>query len=216
MAAMVFAGNGAYAQQQPGSVYVMAGAGFPRQDGESGSVTLTYDAPPGGRTQAWIVGGGVFFGANISVELEISGTGTMSARQRVRASGGHVTYDEDRRDHSFSTNVRLHLWPGRRVQFNPLGGVGIVQHAGWSQLIAVHDVPVCATRLRRDLPTDAGVTMGFDVRVGGEHVAVVPSFRLWRRVTDRYPRNRSELSGQYLGGASEWTLSPGVVARIDF
>jgi hypothetical protein len=154
---------------------MMAGAGFPHQDGVQDTQTMNYAAPPGGGTPAWIVGGGIFVAPIASVELEASGTGTMSSRQRIRAVGGRVTYDEDRRDRSFSINLRLHLSRWRRVQLNPVGGIGIVQHSGWSQLIAVNDAPVVSTRLRRDLPTDVGVTMGFDVRIGGERLALMPS-----------------------------------------
>jgi hypothetical protein len=57
----------------------------------------------------------------------------MSLRQRNRTSGeGRDTYDEDRRDRLFSVNFRVHLSPGRRVQFNPVGGWGIVQRFGWA------------------------------------------------------------------------------------
>lgn len=105
----------------------------------------------------------------------------MRSRRRIRAAGGRVTYDEDRRDRSFSINLRFHLSPWRRVQLNPVGGIGVVQHSGWSQLTAVDDVLIASNRHRRDLPTDVGVTMGFDVRIGGEHLALMPSFRFWRR-----------------------------------
>jgi hypothetical protein len=82
LAATVFGDVVGYAQQRPGSVYISGCAEFQRQDGESGLVTLTYAAPPGGVTEAWILGGGMFVAPNISIEVEVSGTGTMSSRQR--------------------------------------------------------------------------------------------------------------------------------------
>jgi hypothetical protein len=57
--AVTFCGADSYAQQQPGSVYVIGGAAFMGQDGHSGSLTTIYEVTPDGRTGAWIVGGGV-------------------------------------------------------------------------------------------------------------------------------------------------------------
>ena len=163
---------------------------------------------------AWTFGGGVFVAPLASVELEVMGTGTFRSRQQPRSAVGRITIDEHKRDRAFNLNLRLHLSRWRHVQFNPLGGVGFIQHWGWSQNIAVNHVPVVRPRQRRNLPTDVGVTLGFDVRVGGEHFAVVPSFRFWRRGGDI--RSRDEQYQQYDSGPSQWMSSPGLVARINF
>jgi len=219
---MFFIGDNAFAQAGAGFIYVTTGITFPRFDGYENGL---YGGVPGGSTEAWTVGVGVFVTPKASVELEMLGTATLRTWQRPRAGGGtRVVYEEDRRDRSIGINLRLHMSRWRRVQFNPLAGVAFVQHWGWSQLIARNDspltnpidTPVSAPRIRRHLPTDTGITLGFDVRIGSEHVAVVPSYRLWLRVTDRYPPNQSDPTGQYLGGASQWMVTPGVMARIDF
>jgi hypothetical protein len=64
-----------------------------------------------------------------------------------------------------------------------------------------------------DLPTTLGVNSGVDVRFGGRHVAIVPSFRFrWRFAVFGDNRN----FGWYPDGFPRWTVSSGVSARIDF
>jgi hypothetical protein len=72
-------------------------------------------------------------------------------------------------------------FPARHVQVQAILGVAFVQHVGWTQRFSSDRTPE-GPRLRRPLPSDVGITMGLDARIGGEHLALVPSFRFWRLV----------------------------------
>jgi hypothetical protein len=89
-ATMTLAPDSAFAQSEPGSVYLNVGVMFPLQEGASGPTNLHYvPAVPGGSTRAWTAGGGMFFAPQGSLEVEISRTGTMRAQERFR--GGPTT-----------------------------------------------------------------------------------------------------------------------------
>ena len=59
--------------------------------------------------------------------------------------------------------------------------------------------------------TSGSVSAGVDLRLGGRHVAVVPSFRLRGAVGQG-----EDVASRYPGGFPRWTIAGGACARIDF
>jgi hypothetical protein len=201
------------AQERPGSTYVQGGVAAGHQDGAADGASQIYITAPGGTTVGWAIAGGVFVAAHVSLEGEWSSTGMMSAAEPARYG---LTYHEQRRDRFLGAIVRLHARPGRRLDIEPLAGIGAIRHERWSRtdtyrswLPADQAVEV-GTRIRYDPVTGAAVVAGVDLRAGGRHVAVVPSFRVrtWKRGDD--------LERYYPGGCPRWSMSVGVHARVDF
>lgn len=206
----------AMAQERPGSIgsgYVQGGITLDHQRGVSGETDQLYVAAPGGTTLGWIVLGGVFIGAGLSIEGELASTGVMSAREPSRYG---MTFNEDRRDRFFGVNMRFHVPANRSVHLEPLAGLAFVQHQRWSQTeyfqywLTPQQQTIVGPRVRDDLPARLGLTAGLDVRVGGRHMAVVPSFRF------RMAEIGEDIVSAYPGGLPRWTISAGVAARVDF
>jgi hypothetical protein len=203
----------AEAQERAGSVYVAAGATAVHQDGAKDGDLQIYITAPGGTTLGWLVTGGVFAGSRVSVEGEWSSTGMMSAREPARYD---QTYHEERRDWLLGANVRFHTRPGRRVDIEPLAGVAAVRHDRWSRTetyrwyMPPDQALTVGPRIRYDTITGVALVTGVDLRVGGRHLALVPSLRV--RVVTRGEGIESE----YPGGFPKWSVSGGVLARIDF
>ena len=203
----------ARAQERPGSVYVLAGVTVGHQDGASDGESQIYITAPGGTTPGWLVAGGVFVGSHVSVEGEWSSTGMMSAREPSRY---FLTYVEERRDRLLAAIVRFHTRPGRRVDIEPLAGVAAVRHDRWSQTetyrsyLPPDQALEIGPRIRYDTLTSAAFIAGVDLRVGGRHVAFVPSFRV-RAVT-----RGEDIVAYYPGGFPRWTIGGGAYVRIDF
>ncbi len=206
-------GREAMAQERPWSIYVQGGVTAVRQDGAADGAFQIYTTAPGGTTIGWAVAGGVFVAAHVSLEGEWSSTGMMSAAEPARYD---QTYHEERRDRFLGAIIRFHTRPGRRVDIEPLIGIGAVRHARWSRtdtyrfwLPADQAVEV-GTRIRYDPVTSAAVVAGVDLRAGGRHVAFVPSIRAaaWTRGDgiERY----------YPGGFPRWSVSVGASLRVDF
>ena len=203
----------ARAQERPGSVYVLAGVTVGHQDGASDGEFQIYITAPGGTTLGWLVAGGVFVGSHVSVEGEWSSTGMMSAREPSRY---FLTYVEERRNRLLAAIVRFHTRPGRRVDIEPLAGIAAVRHDRWSQTetyrsyLPPDKAVEIGPRIRYDTLTSVGLIAGVDLRVGGRHVAFVPSFRV--RATTR----GEEIVSYYPGGFPKWTISGDAYVRIDF
>jgi hypothetical protein len=202
------------AQEQPGSAYAMAGIAFPHQNGVTGEESQTYVTAPGGTTRSWTCGAGVFVRRRLSIEGEVSRTGMMRAREPSRYN---TTFIEERRDGFFAGNVRFHLRPGSHADLEPVAGLLVTRHQGWSQseYVLAGTPPQIRTtpRVSVGLPTSLGLNTGVDLRVGGRHIAVVPSLRLrWRFAIFGDNRNFS----WYPNGFPHWTLSAAVAARIEF
>lgn len=202
------------AQEAPGSAYAMGGVAVPYQNGVTGEEPRTYVSAPGGTTTSWMFTGGVFLKRGMSVEGEVSRTGTMRAREPSRYNS---TFNEARRDWFFAGNFRFHLRPGSHADVEPLAGALVTHHQAWSQteyvLAGMPSQVKVFPKTSVDLPTTLGLNSGVDVRFGGRHVAVVPSFRFrWRFAVFGDNRN----FGWYPDGFPRWTVSSGVSARIDF
>lgn len=204
----------AHGQERPGSGYVMGGVAVPYQKGITGEDYQTYVSAPGGTTWNWTFGGGVFAARWLSIEGEVSRTGMMKAREPSRYN---MTFDEERRDWFFAGNFRFHLRPGSRADVEPVAGVLVTHHQGWSTATynawGIPPQPRTFPQTPVVLPTSLGLDSGVDLRLGGRHFALVPSFRFrWRFAV--FGDNKS--FSWYPAGFPHWTLSPAVVARVDF
>lgn len=213
-AAVVLGATVCAAQEQPGSAYVVGGVAVPHQQGATGEESETYVTAPGGTTRSWTFGAGVFLTRTLSVDGEISRTGMMTAREPSRYG---MTFNEERRDWFFAGNFRFHLRPGSRADLEPVAGLVVTRHQGWSQTEYVsYTTPAQRTtspRISVGLPRTLGLNAGADLRLGSRHVAVVPSFRVrWRFAVFGDNTN----FGWYPGGFPHLTISPALAMRIDF
>jgi hypothetical protein len=212
-AAAALASARAQAQERTGSSYVIAGSTFSRQEGVTGETSVTYVTAPGGTTSGWTVAAGVFVSRGLSLEGEVSSTGMMRAREPSRYG---MTFNEERRDRFFGVNARFHVPLSGRVCLEPMAGFVVIRHERWSQTeylqywLTPQQTSIVGPRVREDLPTRTGLSAGADLRLGGEHLALVPSFRV--RVADL----GEEIVSAYPGGFPRWTISPGISARIRF
>ena len=203
----------AAAQEQPGSWYVLAGVAIVHQDGATGESLQTYVTAPGGTSPGWLVAGGVLVWPRVSVEGELASTAVMRAREPSRYG---MTFNEERRDLFVGANVRFHTRSNRSVDLEPLVGFGLVRHQGWSQTdyyrfwLLPQQQLVPGSRERYDTLTSVSMSAGGDLRLGGRHVAVVPSFRV------RGATRSTDLTSRYPGGFPRWTIAGGVSALIDF
>ena len=66
------------------------------------------------------------------------------------------------------------------------------------------------TREPQELPPGVGIAAGADLRIGGRHVAILPSFRVFRMTVS------DEFANHYPGGATGWTIRPAILLRVDF
>jgi hypothetical protein len=201
------------AQERPWSVYVQGGVAAVHQDGAADGAFQIYTTAPGGTTIGWALAGGVFVAAHVSLEGEWSSTGMMSATEPARYD---QTYHEERRDQFLGAIIRFHIRPGRRVDIEPLIGVGAIRFERWSRTDTYRSwlppdrAVEVGTRIHYDPVTSAAVVAGVDLRAGGRHVAIVPSFRMraWTRGDDA--------ESYYPGGFPRWSMSAGVSLRADF
>jgi len=212
-----------FAQERPGSLYAIGGISLPLQGGPSGETPQTYVAAPGGVTRGWLVGGGVLIASAVSAEIEWSSTGLMMARESSRYG---MTFNEERRDHFVSLAVRFSLPRTGTVRLEPVVGMVFTNPAAWSQTerymnwLTPQQVLVKEPRIEHHLDSNIGVTFGCDARVGGRHVALLPSFRMAdtgvsHGFYDNSPYDR-EIGTIYPGGYPRWTIRSGVGIRVDF
>jgi hypothetical protein len=203
------------AQERPGSAYASGGIAFPYQKGAASDQFQTYDTAPGGSTRGWTFTGGVFLSRHVSVEGELAWTGMMRAREPSRYG---MTFNEERRDWFFGGNLRFHV--GRSIHdLEPVAGLVVTHHQAWSQTEfssigpGVSQPTTSSPRTSIPMPTTLGFAAGADARIGGRHVAVVPSFRL---------RGRFAVFGDnsnfswYPGGFPHWTVSPAISVRVEY
>jgi hypothetical protein len=223
VAAVLYSGPTAFAQERRGSVYLIGGIGLSHQAGPSGESPETYVTAPGGRTRGWSIGGGVFVASAISAEIELASTGLMTAREPSRYG---MTFNEERRDRSVSFAARFYLPQAGRVRVEPVAGIAVTRPEAWSQTdyymfwLSPQQVLVREPKIQHRLDTTFGLTFGCDVRIGGPRVALLPSFR----VTDTGVSHgiysefseRREIGAIYPGGYPKWTVRSGVGVRVDF
>jgi len=183
---------------------------------------VTYVTAPGGTTQGWLVGGGVFLAGVMSIEGELASTGWMKSTQPSRYG---MTFNEERRDRFLSLLARFSFPRGARFRVEPVAGLIVTKPEAWSQ-VDYHDFSLPAIlrergpRLRHQLDTAIGLTFGCDVRMGGRHVALLPYFRMSDTGVSegRYDASsdRREIGAIYPGGYPKWTLRAGAALRLDF
>jgi len=195
-----------------GSVYLHGGLALPWRPGVTGEQSQTYVAEPGGWTTGWVAGGGAFLYGFMSLEGELSMTGTMKA---VEPSRYFMTFIEERRDLFIVANVRFHTRLFSAVTLEPLAGFAVVRREAWSQVDRMRYrgadwVLERGTREPQELPPGVGIAAGADLRIGGRHVAILPSFRVFRMTVS------DEFVNHYPGGATGWTIRPAILLRVDF
>ena len=211
---MLLSTRWAEADEQIGSIYVSAAFIAPWQNGVTAETYQTYVAAPGGVSWGWAAGGGVFVTKTISIDAEFFSTGLMTAREPSRYD---MTFTEERRDRFFGGGVRFHVQPTSHVHLEPVLGLVIADHQGWSQTEIRRTYPTTYVsvdpRQTYSLPGGFGVSAGIDVRVGGPRVALLPSFRI--HLTTGGDNDTAPI--YYPGGApSRWTISPGIGVRFEF
>lgn len=211
--ALLASAGPAAAQDRHGSWYLLGGFVIAHQDGAQDDETQTYVTAPGGTSAGWLVAVGVSAGPYIGIEGELGSTGTLRAREPSRYG---MTFNEERRDLLLSANLRLHARPGRRVDLEPVAGLGVVWHRGSTQID--YDRPWLppgpsvehGPRIDYRAATSMSVLAGADLRLGGRRMAAVPSFRV------RWAPKSQELDSRYPGGYAQWTVVVGAHARLDF
>ncbi len=200
----------ALAQERPWSFYAGASVTSPYQRGERGDISTIYVAAPGGWTVGWAATAGLFVSRRVSVEVELSATGVMTATERSRYD---MTFFEERRDKALSVNARLHVRPGRHLDVEPVVGFLVVTGEQWTKTQYAHPWAPTYTseRVHNVMNAVAGFSVGVDWRIGGRHLALVPSFR-WQVIyrgdvgENRYPDSGLPVS----------TLRPAIGIRYDF
>jgi hypothetical protein len=203
----------ASADERTGQLFVMAGLAMPQQGGLIGESPQIYLRAPGGRTLGGLFGGGLFLAPVVSLELELSTTGVMTAREPTRYD---TTVNEERKDRCAALAVRFHLWPNHVVDFEPVVGIVLVATRAWAQAESYsHSNPqqlvTVYQKQRSDLPIRAGFMAGLDLRLGTGRLTFVPSFRVQAARTGNV--TDSEYPG---GGFPVWTFRPGVTIRCAF
>jgi hypothetical protein len=213
------------AQDRTGDVYMIAGLVLPYQAGPTGESYQTYRAAPGGWTFRWSIAGGVFLGTKVSGEVEYSTTGLMLAREPSRY---RMTFNEERRDRFLWLGTRLHLTLSDMLRLEPVAGIVITFPVARSQTEygdVYHpdsDEVVIGPWEDVGLRKHFGPGVGCDLRFGGRHLAVLPTFRLMHtRAGPPAPfpppyGGERPLSGHYPGGYPSWTFRTGVAVRFDF
>jgi hypothetical protein len=218
LAAVLLAGvsDAAFAQEEAGTFYVFGGIAVPHQEGVSGEESVTYVTAPGGTTVGWSAGAGVFAGSAVSLEGEMLSTGMMTARELSRY---FTTYNEERRDRFIGGNVRFHIDSRSPVHLEPVVGLCLIRHEGWTTAEQVVFFPQehveIGARFSKDLPKSLGFTAGADLRIGGRRFSLLPSFRFVRLIAGG-TEGDFNLTSNYPGGFPNVTISGCLLARIDF
>ncbi len=210
---ITIAATPARAQERPGAVYVTGAVTVVHEDGLTGESSQVYVTAPGGTTRGWSVGAGVFVTDYFSVEGELASTGLMTAREPSRY---FTTFNEERRDRIAAINARWHLLRSRLADLEPVVGVAFVRRYSWSR--TEYDRPYLTPprtetgeRMENPVEVQAGVGGGVDLRLGGRHLAVLPSFRVY------YIASEPADTSSYPGGApSRWIVQSGVAVRVTF
>jgi len=200
------------AESQSTRAYVTAGLAVPYQNGPSGeTVHQTFVAAPGEWTTGWLIGAGFAITPRFGLDVELSSTGTMSAREPTR-------YDRvenvERRDRFLTVGPRLFLRAGRTVRLEPSLGLVLAFSDAWFQTeyYATANPPQLLfidAKRPADLPVRLGLAGGLDLRVGGPHFAVVPSLHVIATA-------KSDTLSTFPGGFPTWTFRPGLAIRADF
>ena len=190
------------AQERPGSIYVTGGVVAPYQTDQTGASNF---GAPGGRTASWLVGVGVFVSPRLSIESETWSTGVMSSVQSFRGSWLESARGPDR---FVSFALKGHIPLFKAVRLEPVGGFVLLLPADISATYYdIEGKPSPRSTTNRD--THIGVMFGGDLRIGGRHIAVVPSLRF-------AIAGGGAASSPYPAGYPSWTQRPSLSLMVSF
>ncbi len=153
--------------------YVQAGLAVSHQSGLSGREWVVYPSAPGGTTLGWEFALGRRMDRTVSFEAEVSSTGIMKATEPSRYG---MTFVEEIRNRVAVLHLRVHLRLGSVVTVEPLMGFGLLRQSGWST--TQYEDGSATDREEQEPSTAACVSVGLDLRIGNERVAIVPAFRV--------------------------------------
>jgi hypothetical protein len=219
---VALAGATAAHAQGRGTVYLAGGAAVMHQDGPSGESPETYATAPGGTTLGWSAGGGVFVADWLALDAELSRTGWMTSRQPSRHG---MTFNEERRDLFISFAARFAFPAAGTVRIEPVAGIVFTRPEAWGQterslLAPTPQLVSVDPRQERFLDWGFGIGVGADLRIGGRHIALCPSFRLIQSGVSggQYDEHSApnDISSIYPGGYPDWTVRGGLALRVDF
>lgn len=212
----------AFAQDRPGSVYILAGAALAHQPGPDGEASVTYVTAPGGTTLAWFAGGGVVMARWMTVEGEFSSTGIMDVREPSRYN---MTFNEERRDRFLTVAARFSIPIATVARIEPVAGMVVTFPQAWFRTERApfgtpQPVVISDPRQEHRLDTSIGPMVGCDLRIGRGRVTVLPSLRiLGTGVSHGYYGDSSyhrEIESIYPGGYPKWTIRSGLAMRVGF
>ena len=209
--------DAAAAQQSAGDPYAIAGVSFPHQAALDPGSAPPFPAP-GGTTVGWLVGGGIALPAELSLEVELSRTGTMHSSHR----GRHDTREVGtRRDWFLSFGLKRHYRRSSTFRLEPIGGIVLLGDEG------TYEASLGSSSYRGYYPLDwvLGVMVGLDLRVGGSRVAITPGFRLAFTgvptgrdcfITRSSEADCREGAQRWKYLHPQWTQRPSVALRVAF
>ena len=209
--------------QQAGPFYIAGGIVVPYQEGVTGEEPQTYNSASGGWTLGFSAAAGVFITPRVAIEGEWARTGWMTSTQSSRYD---MTFHDRRRDQFVSIVGRFPLSSGS-VRVEPVGGMVFTLPEASTQvdrlLFTGFYFLTSEPTIVHDLDTHIGFTVGCDVRIGNDRIAVVPSFRFSDTgiTSGRYSDDQSvdftrEIGSIYPGGWPHWTYRAGAALRINF
>lgn len=199
-----------FAQEIPAGAYAGGGLAFLSANGPSGVSSSTYPARPGGATYEWHMAAGAFLTPRVSLEGGLSSSGLLSSTETTHYG---VKAIEERRDTALFVLTRLHLSHRHRVEPELVAGVRFVQTEGSTTQLSTGGVSG-TTPVSNPTPRALGtswstqVLLGFDLRVGGPKVALVPGVRLGFAVTDQSGVN------PWPEHDNAWHVTAGVAVRV--
>jgi hypothetical protein len=199
-----------FAQENPTGAYAGGGLAFLTANGPSGESRSTYSKRPGGATYEWHLAAGAFLTPRVSLEGGLASSGLLSSLETTHYG---VKSIEERRDTALFVTTRIHLSRGHRVEPELLAGVRFVQAEGTRTQLSTGGVSG-TTPVSNPTPRALGtswstqVLLGFDLRVGGPKVALVPGVRVSFALHDE-PRMDS-----WPEHDTAWNVSAGVALRM--
>ena len=213
-ALLVFSATDVQAQSRGTHGYVFAGSSMPWEEGATTNESRTYIEAPGGWSTGIFAGAGVRVSGVLSIEGEWHRTGKMEA---IEPSRYFITYSLQRRDTLIGAGPRFHLRLGPGVVLEPVALVEFVREESWiAQRTDPPGLPSTG-----DLETHVpfvnswgkGFAAGADVRIGSEHVAILPGVRFHRFWRDG---TVDKSSSTWPGGVSSRGMEITVALRADF
>ena len=133
----------------------------------------------------------------------------MRAREHYKYG---YTYNLELLENFLTVGTRFEVSAGSHRRLEPVTGFLLAIHETSSQEECCNlGVPLPYTvgpNLRGRVPLSLGLTLGLDVAIGNQRVAVLPSFR-WYMTSNN-------LGAHYPGGYSHFTWAPGIGARFGF